>query len=195
VSVIAQILGLSVDMWIHVILMAIILILLGVILAGRGGILKRKRLESEVRDLRAKIRELEGAGFAGEEAELKRPSDLFGFVRDLETLRSAIAGSKLCQQRLVKRYKLKPSSQLLKRVLSRARLEPSVKEKLADEFLVGAVGREMLNSFNRGASIERAAAEVGIPLVVAKGQVRRLQVLGYLDNRLKPTEQGWRALR
>lgn len=187
---------LGIHMWIEILLMGIILILLGVMLAGRGGALKRRRLEAEVEGLKAKLRELEGGIVgAGEEMELKRPSDLFGFVRDLETLRSAIAGSRICQQTLMKKYKLKPGVQLLKRVLSRARLEPSVKERLADEFLVGELGRGMLKSFNKGASIDQAAAEVGVPLVVARGQVRRLQVLGYLDNRLKPTEQGWRALR
>jgi hypothetical protein len=181
---------------VEIILMAIILVLLGVMLAGRGGVLKRRKLEAEVESLRAKLEEREeGLVELGEEVELKRPSGLFGLVRDLEVLRCAIAGSRLCQQTLTKRYKLKPGPQLLKRILGRAKLDPSIKEKLADEFLVGEIGREMLRSFNKGASIDRAAVEAGVPLVVAKGQVRRLQVLGYLDNRLKPTEQGWRALR
>jgi hypothetical protein len=181
---------------VEIILMAIILVLLGVMLAGRGGVLKRRKLEAEVESLRAKLEEREeGVVELGEEVELKRPSGLFGFVRDLEVLRCAIAGSRLCQQTLAKRYKLKPGPQLLKRILARAKLDPSIKEKLADEFLVGEIGREMLRSFNKGVSIDRAAVEAGVPLVVAKGQVRRLQVLGYLDNRLKPTEQGWRALR
>ncbi len=79
--------------------------------------------------------------------------------------------------------------------MNRAKLDPAVKERIADEFLVGEVGRGLMRGLERGLTIERAAAEVGVPLAVAKGQIRRLQILGYMDGSLKPTELGWRALR
>lgn len=192
---IAQFPQLSIDMWIEILLMAVIVVLLGVILVGRGGYLRRRKLETEIKDLNAKIGELETGGPAGEEVDLKQPAGIFEFVRDLEVLRCAIAGSKICEKSVIKKYKISPGPQLLKKILARAKIEPHIKEKLADEFLVGEVGRGMLKSFNKGASIEKASADAGVPVMVGRGQVRRLQVLGYLDNRLKPTELGWRALK
>jgi hypothetical protein len=77
---------------------------------------------------------------------------------------------------------------------ARPNIDPAVKRRLADEILVGEAGRTIMKSLDRGASIDRAASAAGMPLIVAKGQIRRLQILGYLDSRLKPTELGRRAL-
>jgi hypothetical protein len=178
--------------WVEIFLMLVIIALLGGILFGRGGVVRERRLRREIRGLQEKVERYESFK---PEGPLRPSPVLFDFVRDLEILRSAIAGSGLCRKVLYKKYKLQPGPELLKRILLKTRLDPSLKERLADEFLVGEIGRGIMQSLERGATIERAAAEVGAPLAVAKGQVRRLQILGYLDGRLKPTEAGWRALR
>jgi hypothetical protein len=69
-----------------------------------------------------------------------------------------------------------------------------VKGRLTDEMLVGEIGRTIMKSLDSGDTIERAADNAGVPLVVAKGQITRLQILGYLDSRLKLTERGRYAL-
>jgi hypothetical protein len=182
--------------WVIIFLMAVVLVLLGFMLVGKTGIIRRRQLEKEIEMLKDKLQKYEGEAPKGAKVrEVRSPPDLFDFVRDLETLRCAIAGSKICQRTLLKKYKLPPGPEILKRIITHSRLDPTTKEKLADEFLVGEVGRGILRSLNSGATIERAATEVGVPLIVTKGQISRLQVLGYLDNRLKPTELGWRSIK
>jgi hypothetical protein len=51
-----------------------------------------------------------------------------------------------------------------------------------------------MKGLNSGRTIEEAAADAGVPVAVAKGQIIRLQMLGYLDSRLKPTEKGLLAM-
>jgi len=179
-------------LWVDVFLTLVIIALLGGLLYGRGGVVRQRKLQRELQDLQKKLERYEKLK---PDVQTRASPALFDFVRDLEVLRCAIAGSKICQKTLYKKYRLQTGPDLLNRILQKAKLEPSVKARLADEFLVGEVGRGIMQSLERGATIERAAAEVGVPLVVAKGQVRRLQILGYLDNRLKPTESGWRALK
>jgi hypothetical protein len=176
--------------WVNIFLMLVIIALLALMLFGRGGVIRQRRMERELDELRRRLQAYQ----RGWGSVSVHPS-LFEFVRDLESLRSAIAGSKICERALYKKYRAPPGPALLSKILSRAKLDPEVKERLADEFLVGEVGRGLMRCLERGLTIERAAAEVGVPLAVAKGQIRRLQILGYMDGSLKPTESGWRALR
>ncbi|MFN4133588.1 MAG: hypothetical protein ACK4GQ_04380 [Candidatus Hadarchaeales archaeon] len=181
---------------VEVILMVLVIVLLAIQLFGSGSIIKKRQLQKEVETLRAKIKEMEEARSAqSRRVETRPPPDLFDFVRDLEILRSAIAGSRICQRALQKKYRLSPSAELLKKIMSSYTIEQATKERLADEFLVGEVGRGIMKSLKAGATIERAAAEVGVPILVAKGQIARLQILGYLDNKLKVTPLGERALK
>lgn len=177
--------------WVDILLMLMVIVLLGVMLFGRGGVIRQKKLERELEELKQKLAYYQ----RGQEPPASLHPSLFDFVRDLESLRSAIAGSKISERSLYKKYRLHPGPRLLEKILIHTKLGPSLKERLADEFLVGEVGRGLMKALERGFTIERAAAEVGVPLVVAKGQIRRLQILGYLDGALKPTETGWRALR
>ncbi|MEM3402398.1 MAG: hypothetical protein QW179_03185 [Candidatus Hadarchaeales archaeon] len=180
----------------EVILMVLVIVLLALQLFGGGSIVRRRQLEREVESLRARIKEMEEAKSAqSRRAETKLSPDIFGFARDLETLRSAIAGSRICQKILQKKYRLPPGAELLKKIMSSYAIDQVTKERLADEFLVGEVGRGIMNSLKTGKTIERAAAEVGVPILVAKGQIARLQILGYLDNKLKITPLGERALK
>jgi len=55
---------------------------------------------------------------------------------------------------------------------------------------VGEVGRIILRNLDAGALLEQAASDAGVPLAVVRGLVKRLQALGYLDNRMKLTERG-----
>jgi hypothetical protein len=73
-------------------------------------------------------------------------------------------------------------------------VDSSIKSGIADEMLVGEVGRALMKGLNSGRTIEEAAADAGVPVAVAKGQIIRLQMLGYLDSRLKPTEKGLLAM-
>jgi hypothetical protein len=77
---------------------------------------------------------------------------------------------------------------------SKPRIDRETKSRLAHELLVGEVGREMLRGFRDQRSIDQASADAGVPVVVGKGQIRRLQVLGYLNDRLELTERGQEAL-
>ena len=188
-------------MWIVVFLVAVIIFLMGMILFGGGGVSRQRKLQREISVLREELRMLRDANEAlreslgvGAEARLRRYEDLFEFVRDLEGLRSAIAGSKACQKQLAEKYGLPPGPEILERILARPGIDPAVKGRLADELLVGGVGRAIMRSLNAGATIEQVAADAGVPLVVAKGQITRLQILGYMDSRLKPTERGREAL-
>lgn len=75
------------------------------------------------------------------------------------------------------------------------RVDVATKERLAREILVGDTGKSLLKSVGAGATIEGAAADAGLPPVVAKNQIRGLQVLGYLDDRMQLTSRGRDALR
>lgn len=188
-------------MWVEIFLVVIILILLGWILFSSSGIYRQRKSRREISVLQEELRRMRDANEALREAlgvgagtRLKRYGNLFEFVRDLDSLRSAIAGSKGCQDQLARKYNMGAGPELLARILAQPGIDSEVKERLADELMVGEVGRAIARSLNAGASIERAAAEAGVPLIVAKGQVTRLQILGYLDSRLKLTERGQKAL-
>lgn len=189
-------------MWTEIFLGAIIIVMLIYILFAEGGSAKAKKLRQELESQREELRMLREANEAlrgtlgiSEEGKTERREDLFQFVRDLESLRGAIAGSRVSQAMLYGRYRLNPGPELFEQILkARQSIDPAVKRRLADEILVGEAGRSIMRSLNSGASIETAAAEAGMPLAVAKGQITRLQILGYLDSSLKPTMRGREAL-
>ncbi len=184
----------TIDLLIEIFLMVVIVVLLGWMLMGKGGVVQRRKLERELEELKMKMQRSASWKGVVTESEPRTHPGLFDFVRDLETLRCALAGSRICQRSLYKKYRLSPGPELLKKILAQSKIDPTTKERLADEFLVGEVGRGLMKSLNAGTTIERASAEVGVPMIVAKGQISRLQVLGYMDNRLKPTEMGLRSL-
>ncbi len=189
-------------MWVEALLVVVILILLGIILFSGGSIARRRVLSRQVGSLHKEMQRLENANEAlrssmgvGSETRVKRFGDLLELVRDLEALRGAIAGSSTCKRVLTQKYSMDPGPELLKRILAaRLWMDSAVKWRLADELLVGEVGRNILQSLDSGAPIDRAAIKAGVPVTVVRGQVRRLQVLGYLDNRVALTERGREAL-
>jgi len=191
----------TVDIWIEIFLVAIILLLLGWILYSGGG-LRQRKLQQEIASQREELRVLREANESlrnalgiSEEGKLRRYQEIFQFVRDLESLRGAIAGSTISQKVLHSKYGEVDGAELLARIMdARPNIDPAVKRRLADEILVGEAGRTIMKSLDKGASIDRAASAAGMPLIVAKGQIRRLQILGYLDSRLKPTQLGLKAL-
>lgn len=177
--------------WIvNAVLAGLVIFLLALLLQRGRSTLQQRRLEKELEELRSKLAEHPGA----EPAQRLPEAELYNLVRDLETLRSAIAGAKICQREIMRRYKVRPGAEALERMLAKSKLPAQVKQKLADEFLVGEAGREILRLLDKGETIERISAEVGMPLIVTKSQITRLQLLGYLDGRLKPTEKGRRAM-
>jgi hypothetical protein len=194
--------GAVVEVLVEAFLVIIILLLLGMILFSGGGIARRRELLREVNSLRDEVKRLQDANEAlrgrlgiGAEARVRHFGDLFELVRDLEGLRCAIAGSSACRQVLTQKYGAALGPELLKRILvARPSIDSAAKRKLADELLVGEVGRSILRSLNAGALLEKAASDAGVPVVVARGQVKRLQILGYLDTRLKLTDRGREAL-
>jgi len=191
-----------IETWLIVFLVAIIVVLVvWIIFFWGGGAYKQRRYQREIGALRGDLQRMQEINDAlrkrlgaGAGSRLKQYGDLAEFVRDLESLRCAIAGSKICQTMLSKKYNMDPGPGLLERILARPGVESVVKGRLADEMLVGEIGRTIMKSLDSGDTMERAADNAGVPLVVAKGQITRLQILGYLDSRLKLTERGRYAL-
>jgi len=191
----------TVDIWIEIFLVAIIFLLLGWILYYGGGI-KQRRLQEQVRSQQEELRILKEANEAlrrsqglSKEGQLRQHKEIFQFIRDLESLRGAIAGSTISKKFLFDKYESEPGPELFAKIMeARPSIDPVVKQRLADEILVGEAGRTIMKSLDSGASIDRAASEAGMPLIVTKGQIRRLQILGYLDSRLRPTAAGRKAM-
>lgn len=189
-------------MWEIVFLVAVIgILLIGIIVLWGRNAYRHHKLQREASALREELRRIHEINAAlrkslgvGSGSRLKQYSEIAEFVRDLESLRCAIAGSKICEEMLSKKYGVGPGSELLRRILARPGIDFILKGRLADEMLVGEIGRSLLKSLDKGSTVERAAAEARVPLVVAKGQITRLQILGYLDSRLKLTERGRDAL-
>jgi len=188
------------DIWIEIFLVAVILVLFGWILYG-GGASRRGKLHQELISQREEIRVLREANESlrsslgiSEEGKLRRHQEIFQFIRDLESLRGAIAGSTISQKVLNSKYSGGSPKELLAKIMdARPGIDAAVRRRLADEMLVGEAGRTIMRSLDAGATIDRAASTAGMPLIVAKGQIRRLQSLEYLDSRLKPTEAGRKA--
>ncbi len=187
-------------MWTEAFLIFIIFVLLGWMLFSGEGRFKTRKLRAQVDDLRNELERLRGANEAlrskleaEEEERTRYLENVQALARELEILKSAVAGSTHCQRILAEKYEAK--SGLLDHILAaHPKIEPRVKRKLAHEILVGEVGRIILRDLDTKLSIERAAGDAGIPIVMAKEYVKRLQVLGYLDERLRPTELGREAL-
>lgn len=187
---------------IEVLLVIIILLLLGIILFSGGGVVRRRMLFRDISKLREererllKVNEaLRSASGTGPEERARRFGDLLELVRDLEGLRCTVEGPSDRQKGLTQKYGVSQGPELLKRILAaRPDIAPAAKWKLAHELLVGDVGRTIMRSLSAGASLEKAASDCGVPVVVVRRQVTRLQALGYLDGRLMPTELGGEAL-
>jgi hypothetical protein len=189
-------------MWEIVFLVAVIVVLLvGIIVFWGRSAYRHRKLQREASALREELQRIHEINAAlrkslgvGSGSRLRQYSEIAEFARDLESLRCAIAGSKICEEMLFKKYGVGPGPELLRRILARPGIDFILKGRLADEMLVGEIGRSLLRSLDKGSTVERAAAEARVPLVVAKGQITRLQILGYLDSRLKLTERGRDAL-
>ncbi len=185
-----------------IILGAIIIVLLAWIILSRTGFSRPRKLQQRIETQNQELMVLKEANESlrsslgiSEDGALKREKEIYQFVRDLEGLRGAIAGSKISQKVLFDKYNSPPGPELFQNILNaRPGIDPAVRRRLADEILVGEAGRSIMKSLDTGASIDRAANAAGMPLIVAKGQIRRLQTLGYLDSRLKPTDNGRKAM-
>lgn len=183
--------------------MVVIILLLGwIFFSGGGGVSKQRKLSREIEELRRETQRLRDANEAlrnsfgiGAKARALHLEGWFDLIRDLEGLRCAIAGSSICQKMLAEKYDVPPGPELLERILAKCpAIDPSAKSKLASELLVGEVGRAVLRSMDSGVSLEVAASDASVPVVVARREVRRLQILGYLDTHLKLTTRGRGAL-
>ena len=153
---------------------------------------RKRELEEEVRAL-SEMNELLSENLSRKVG--KTEGVLAEFVRDLERLRTAIAGSGVCEKILKKKYRVDVGVTMLRRIFE---AYPSIglltKQQLADEILVGELGRWIMRELDAGAKVEDVSGAVEAPLAVVKGQIRRLQLLGYLDGALKPTAAGKRVL-
>lgn len=192
----------GVRMWQEAFLVLVILALLAWALFSGGGTFRTRRIKAEINGLREELAKMRSINEAlrdrldSEQDEKARSLvDICELARDLEILRSATAGSTTCQRELAEKYDIQPSPELIDRILAtKPKIDPATKKKLAHELLVGGVGRVILRGLDAGGSIERAAGNAGVPVVIARDQVKRLRVLGYLNDRLKPTERGREAL-
>jgi len=182
-------------------LIIVILVLIWWIIVGNRKLLNHWRMKRELEAIRGEVVRLQELNKAlmseagiGSLSRVRRNQVLFEFVRDLESLRSAIAGAKTAQEYLEKKYNTKIGEELLNRILTNSGVETSAKTGIADEILVGEVGRALMKGLNSGKTIEEAAACAGVPVAVARGQIIRLQMLGYLNSELRPTEKGLQAM-
>jgi hypothetical protein len=181
--------------WIEIallVLLAMVAVLLALLLFWEGGISRRKKLRAESTMIKEDVQKLRVAKVKSTPEAQQIP--LFDFARDLESLRGAIAGSKICQQTLRRKYRMSVGPELFNAIISRSKLSTPVKRRLADEIVVGEVGRSILSSLSMGATVEKAAMDAGVPLMIAKGTITRLRELGYMDSSLKPTAIGRRVL-
>lgn len=174
-------------------LLALVAVLLAALLFKEGGIGERRKLKAEKAALKDEIQRLR-VSRVKRQPGAQPTDDVFEFARDLESLRGAIAGSKICHRTLRRKYGLSPGPDLFEAILKRPKMSSSMKNRLADEFLVGEVGRSMMRSLITGATIEKAASDAGVPLMIANGQITRLRTLSYIDSSLRPTAMGRRAL-
>ena len=188
---------------VEAILVLIILVLLAIILFSGGGIFRVRKLSSDIDRLRGEMKKLQAVNESlrenidsTDDKRLRGFSELTTLVRELENVEMALAGSSSIRQQLVAKYSVEISSEMVDAILARSeRVDPTTKERLTKEILVGDTGRILLRSMGSGATIDRAAADAGLPTIVAKNQIRGLQILGYLDDRMELTSRGRDALR
>lgn len=165
------------------------------VLEGRRLALRVNRLEGEIRKLTQENLRLKEEVLRKPEQEKAETGKISALVRDLEALRSAIAGAKISLERLQKKYGLGPGPELLTKILqSQPDLSWALRERLAQDILVGEVGRAVLRSLASSSSLDQVSATSGVPLAVVKSEVKRLQTLGYLDERLSLTQLGRMSL-
>lgn len=192
----------GVQMWQEAFLVLVILALLAWVLFSGGGTFRTRRIKAEINGLREELAKMRSINEAlrnrldsEQGGKAKSLVDLCELARDLEILRSAAAGSTTCQRELAEKYGIQPGPELIDRILAtKPKIDRTVKKKLAHELLVGGVGKMILRGLSASVPIERAAGDAGVPVVIAKDQVKRLRILGYLDDRLKLTERGREAL-
>jgi len=186
----------------EILLAALVLVVLGWIFLPGWKVLEGRRLALRVNRLEGEIRKLTQENLRLREEVLKKPEQekaetgkVSALVRDLEALRSAIAGAKISLERLQKKYGVGPGPELLTKILqSQPDLSWALRERLAQDILVGEVGRAVLGSLASSSSLDQVSATSGVPLAVVKSEVRRLQTLGYLDERLALTQLGKMSL-
>ncbi len=183
-------------------LLAVVAVVLGWIFLPGWKVLEGRRLAVRLNRLEGELRKLTQENLRLREEILKRPEHermeigkVSSLVRDLEALRSAVAGAKVSLDKLQKKYGLAPSPELLTKILqSQPELSWALRERLAQDILVGEVGRAVLRALASSPSLDQASASSGVPLAVVKSEVRRLQTLGYLDERLSLTQLGKMSL-
>jgi len=188
---------------VEAILVLIILVLLAIILFSGGGIFRVRKLSSDIDKLRGEMRRLQAVNESlrenidsTDDRRLRSFSEFVTLVRELENVEMALAGSSSIRQQLVAKYSVEISPEIVDAILARSeRVDSTTKERLAKEILVGDTGRILLKSMSSGATVDRAAADAGLPTIVAKNQIRGLQILGYLDDRMELTSRGRDALR
>lgn len=179
----------------------IITLILWIVFFG-GGTLRTQKLTFRIRNLQDELKRIKNANEglrASLESEHRERTRLFSeiciLVGDLEQVKAAIDGSRTAQRSLKQKYDAEPSPELIERILeSVPRADLVVKQRLAHEILVGETGRAILRSLSTGAPITQAAIDADVPVVTARKQVKTLRTLGYLDERLRPTELGQEAL-
>lgn len=189
-------------MIVEVLLVLIIFVLLAILLFSGGGVFRVRRLSAEADDMREELGRLQAANEAlrgsldtRRDNRARALAEVLELTRDLETLRSAAAGSTTCKESIVGKYGAQLSPELVARILTaRPSVDAMTKRRIANELLVGEVGRTFLLAMRAGRTIGQASADAGVPVVVGKGQVKRLQILGYLDDRLGLTDRGREAL-
>ncbi len=161
-------------------------------LKARNSGRREKELEEEVRAL-SEMNEMLTENLARKGRMSER--QVSEFVRELEILRTAIAGSGICEAMLKKKYKCDLGPVMLRKIFG---AYPSIsmltKQGLADAILVGELGRMILKELDAGAKIEDLPISTDAPLGVIKTQIRRLQLMGYLDGTLRLTASGRRVL-
>jgi hypothetical protein len=186
----------------EILLALLLLVVLGWIFLPGWKVLEGRRLALRVNRLEGEVRKLTQENLRLREEVLKKPEQekaetgkISALVRDLEALRSAIAGAKVSLERLQKKYGLGPGPELLTKILqSQPDLSWALRERLAQDILVGEVGRAVLRSLTSSSSLDQVSATSGVPLAVVKSEVRRLQTLGYLDEKLSLTQLGKMSL-
>lgn len=189
-------------MWVEIILGLIIVALLVWIIFFGGGTLRTQRLTSELRSARSeadRLREVNEALRASLEAASAERTRLFSglctIAGELELMKSALSGSRSARAKLKQEYDAEPGPELIERILASVpKISSPTKRRLAHEILVGDTGRALLKDVNSGVPITNAAANAGVPVIVARSKIRALQTLRYLDERLKLTDSGREAL-
>jgi len=188
--------------WIELLLALIIVVLVIWMIFPGGANFPPQRLALQLRRARKEIdrlREINEVLRANLDAARSERTRLFSelctIASELEQLKAALEGSRRAEEELKQKYGVEPGPESLERILASApRIDLQIRRRLANEILVGDVGRALMNSLNSGAPISVAATEAEIPLSVAKNKIRVLQTLGYLDERLRLTELGQEAL-